>query len=260
ESGLSIVEWKPVTGVVPPLDTSAWQAEFEKYKAIPQYREHNAGMSLDEFKTIYWWEWTHRLLARLVGAAFLIPLLWFLCRGGLDRAASARALVDDIRPRRSAWRGRLVDGRLGPDRAGQRVAISAGVSLDARLRHLRRHRVDGAGARAASTHRGADARTRRRGGCSRPCDRSNLSRCIGLGTARRPHLQHLAADRWEPGAGRRPPILLFAAMAQFFREHTHGAVRPPHGSLCAGADGSAARRRRRAHAEGRGRVHGGARA
>ena len=60
ESGLSIVEWKPVTGVVPPLDTSEWQAEFERYKAIPQYREHNAGMSLDEFKTIYWWEWTHR--------------------------------------------------------------------------------------------------------------------------------------------------------------------------------------------------------
>src|SRR5262249_57825201 len=63
ESGLSIVEWKPVTGVVPPLDASAWQAEFDKYKAIPQYREHNAGMSLDEFKIIYWWEWTHRLLA-----------------------------------------------------------------------------------------------------------------------------------------------------------------------------------------------------
>src|SRR5262249_41863015 len=77
ESGLSIVEWKPVTGVVPPLDATAWQVEFDKYKTIPQYREHNAGMSLDEFKIIYWWEWTHRLLARLVGAAFLIPFLWF---------------------------------------------------------------------------------------------------------------------------------------------------------------------------------------
>src|SRR6516164_4949383 len=69
ESGLSIVEWKPVTGVMPPLDAPAWQAEFDKYKTIPQYREHNPGMRLDEFKTIYWWEWTHRLLARLVGAA-----------------------------------------------------------------------------------------------------------------------------------------------------------------------------------------------
>jgi len=90
ESGLSIVEWKPVTGVVPPLDASAWQAEFDKYKTIPQYRERNAGMSLDEFKTIYWWEWTHRLLARLVGAAFLVPFLWFLWRGWIEPPLRAR--------------------------------------------------------------------------------------------------------------------------------------------------------------------------
>jgi heme a synthase len=90
ESGLSIVEWKPVTGVVPPLDAAAWHAEFDKYKAIPQYRERNAGMSLDEFKTIYWWEWSHRLLARLVGAAFLLPFLWFLWRGRISRQLRLR--------------------------------------------------------------------------------------------------------------------------------------------------------------------------
>jgi heme a synthase len=90
ESGLSIVEWKPVTGVMPPLDQQAWQAEFDKYKAIPQYRERNAGMSLHEFKVIYWWEWTHRVLARLVGAAFLLPLLWFLWRGELEPALRVR--------------------------------------------------------------------------------------------------------------------------------------------------------------------------
>src|SRR4051812_11326933 len=61
ESGLSITEWKPVMGVVPPLSQNAWRAEFEKYQAIPQYREMNRGMSLDAFKTIYWWEWAHRL-------------------------------------------------------------------------------------------------------------------------------------------------------------------------------------------------------
>ena len=66
---------------MPPFDAADWQAEFDKYKAIPQYRERNAGMSLDEFKTIYWWEWSHRLLARLVGAVFLVPFLWFLWRG-----------------------------------------------------------------------------------------------------------------------------------------------------------------------------------
>ena len=81
ESGLSITEWKPVTGVVPPLSQNAWRAEFEKYQATPQYRLMNSGMSLDAFETIYWWEWTHRLLGRLVGAAFLLPFLFFLWRG-----------------------------------------------------------------------------------------------------------------------------------------------------------------------------------
>ena len=81
ESGLSIVEWKPVTGVLPPLSDGAWEAEFTKYRAIPQYRELNRGMSLDAFKTIYWWEWSHRLLARATGAVFLLPFLFFLWRG-----------------------------------------------------------------------------------------------------------------------------------------------------------------------------------
>jgi cytochrome c oxidase assembly protein subunit 15 len=90
ESGLSIVEWRPVTGVIPPTSEQAWQDEFAKYQQIPQYRERNAGMSLASFKTIYWWEWTHRLLARLVGAAFLLPFLFFLWRGAIDRALRLR--------------------------------------------------------------------------------------------------------------------------------------------------------------------------
>jgi cytochrome c oxidase assembly protein subunit 15 len=81
ESGLSIVEWKPVTGVLPPLSDSDWQAEFTKYQAIPQYLELNRGMSLQAFKVIYWWEWSHRLLARATGAVFLLPFLFFLWRG-----------------------------------------------------------------------------------------------------------------------------------------------------------------------------------
>jgi heme a synthase len=90
ESGLSIVEWKPVTGVVPPMSEPAWRAEFDKYQTIPQYRERNSGMSLDEFKTIYWWEWSHRLLARLVGAAFLLPFLLFLWRGWIEPGLKLR--------------------------------------------------------------------------------------------------------------------------------------------------------------------------
>ena len=90
ESGLSIVEWKPVTGVVPPMSQDAWQAEFGKYQQIPQYRERNHGMSLDEFKTIYWWEWTHRLLARTIGAVFLLPFVFFLWRGWIEPQMKVR--------------------------------------------------------------------------------------------------------------------------------------------------------------------------
>ncbi|MGL3109211.1 COX15/CtaA family protein [Bradyrhizobium sp. BR 1432] len=83
ESGLSIVEWKPVTGSVPPLTETQWIEAFEAYKRIPQYRELNAGMSLSEFKEIFWWEWSHRLLGRFIGVAYLLPFLFFLWRGGL---------------------------------------------------------------------------------------------------------------------------------------------------------------------------------
>jgi cytochrome c oxidase assembly protein subunit 15 len=85
QSGLSIVEWKPVTGAIPPLGEAEWQAEFAKYKTIPQYQRLNRGMSLVEFKAIYWWEWAHRLLGRLIGAAFLLPFLWFLWRKAINR-------------------------------------------------------------------------------------------------------------------------------------------------------------------------------
>jgi len=84
ESGLSIVEWKPITGVMPPLTPESWQEEFAKYQRIPQYHALNRGMSLDRFKTIYWWEWSHRMLARLVGAAFLLPFLVFLWNGWIE--------------------------------------------------------------------------------------------------------------------------------------------------------------------------------
>src|SRR5438270_3403085 len=75
ESGLSIVEWQPIAGTLPPLSAAEWQAEFAKYQATPQYQHVNRGMRLDEFKTIYWWEWAHRQLGRWIGAAFLVPFL-----------------------------------------------------------------------------------------------------------------------------------------------------------------------------------------
>jgi heme a synthase len=84
ESGLSIVEWKPVTGALPPLTQAQWDAAFAAYQTIPQYRQLNAGMSLAEFKTIFWWEWSHRLLGRVIGAVYLLPFLYFLWRGGMN--------------------------------------------------------------------------------------------------------------------------------------------------------------------------------
>jgi cytochrome c oxidase assembly protein subunit 15 len=84
ESGLSITEWKPLTGALPPLSQDQWTQAFEGYKAIPQYRELNVGMSLSEFKSIFWWEWSHRLLGRVIGIAYFLPFLWFLWRGYLS--------------------------------------------------------------------------------------------------------------------------------------------------------------------------------
>ena len=81
ESGLSITEWQPVTGVLPPLNEAQWQAEFQKYQAIPQYRQLNPGMSLADFKTIFWWEWAHRVIGRVIGMVFFVPFVWFLWRG-----------------------------------------------------------------------------------------------------------------------------------------------------------------------------------
>ena len=83
ESGLSITEWQPLLGAIPPLNEADWQAAFKKYKAIPEYSIVNAGMSLGDFKFIYWWEWTHRLLGRLIGVAFAIPFLAFWAMGRL---------------------------------------------------------------------------------------------------------------------------------------------------------------------------------
>jgi heme a synthase len=84
-SGLSITEWRPVVGVVPPLSAAHWAVEFAKYQQIPEYRLVHYGMTLDEFKSIYWWEYAHRLLGRLIGVAYAMPFVWFLVRGRLPR-------------------------------------------------------------------------------------------------------------------------------------------------------------------------------
>lgn len=90
DSGLSITEWKPVTGAVPPMTDAAWQTEFAKYREIPQYQQVNRGMSLGEFKQIYWWEWGHRFLGRLTGLVFFVPFVWFAVRREIPRRLTWR--------------------------------------------------------------------------------------------------------------------------------------------------------------------------
>ena len=89
DSGLSITEWKPVTGSVPPLSAAQWAEEFAKYRASPQYDAINRGMSLADFQFIYWWEWGHRFLGRLTGAAMLLPWLFFVARGWMSARLAA---------------------------------------------------------------------------------------------------------------------------------------------------------------------------
>jgi heme a synthase len=93
ESGLSITEWKPVSGTLPPMSSAAWAEAFAKYQSTPEYREINAGMSLSAFKFIFFWEWVHRLLGRLIGLALVVPLILFWLRGVLPKGYGPRILA-----------------------------------------------------------------------------------------------------------------------------------------------------------------------
>ncbi|HMB74849.1 MAG TPA: COX15/CtaA family protein [Kiloniellaceae bacterium] len=93
ESGLSIMEWAPLRGILPPLGEAEWQRLFALYREIPEYKEVNAGMSLADFKGIFWWEYIHRLWGRLIGLVFLLPFLWFLLRGKIRTGLAPHLLA-----------------------------------------------------------------------------------------------------------------------------------------------------------------------
>ena len=92
-SGLSMVDWRPVTGWLPPMGESAWMEAFEKYKAFPQYQKLNMGMSLEEFQAIYWPEFLHRVWGRIIGLAFFIPFVFFILRGWVKGLLAKRLFV-----------------------------------------------------------------------------------------------------------------------------------------------------------------------
>lgn len=122
-SGLSIVEWQPLVGTLPPLSQADWEALFSKYRETPEYRLVNFGMDIEGFKRIFWWEYTHRLLGRVIGAVFLIPFLWFLARGRLDR--------------RLAWQLAGVFALGAMQGALGWYMVQSGLVEDPRVSHLR---------------------------------------------------------------------------------------------------------------------------
>ncbi len=92
-SGLSITQWDPIMGAIPPLNQAAWMDAFAKYQRIPQYIVENRGMTLEGFKGIFWWEWSHRLLGRLLGVLFIVPFLWFASVGAIRRSDWPRMML-----------------------------------------------------------------------------------------------------------------------------------------------------------------------
>lgn len=93
ESGLSMTDWRPVTGALPPISQADWIAEFTKYQQSPEYKLRNAGMTIEEFKGIFYWEWGHRLLGRLIGLFFAVPLIWFWLKGQIPAGYKPRLLI-----------------------------------------------------------------------------------------------------------------------------------------------------------------------
>jgi heme a synthase len=93
DSGLSITEWRPVTGALPPADAAAWDAQFASYRETPQFEALNRDMTLTEFKTIYWWEWGHRQLGRAIGAVWALGFAWFLTRRRIPPGWTPRLLA-----------------------------------------------------------------------------------------------------------------------------------------------------------------------
>ena len=169
-SGLSIMEWAPVSGMLPPMNEADWTRLFDLYRQIPQYNLLHAGMGLAGFKGLFWLEWVHRLWGRLLGFAFLVPLLWFWMRGALERRflpwLVAFFLLGGLQ---GAVGWFMVESGFLPDS----TAVSAYrlvVHLCARFAALCRHPVDRADhprAPAGAARRAARRRRSRAGSCRR---------------------------------------------------------------------------------------------
>jgi hypothetical protein len=206
DSGLSITEWKPIHGVIPPRNEAEWQEEFARYQQIPEYQQLNRGMSLADFKGIFWWEWTHRLLGRLIGVAVLVPMIVFFALGRISRQLAPKLVAIFILGG--------VQGAVGWWMVASGLATRTDVSQYRLAVHLTfacailayvlwvARGLSPPGCRGGDASDAASRRGDRRTGLS-----PDLSRRARGGSRRRAHLQHLAADgrgAGSAGAARRP--------------------------------------------------------
>ena len=149
DSGLSITEWQPLLGAIPPLNDADWLTAFEKYKAIPEYAIVNAGMSLEAFKAIYWWEWAHRFLGRFIGIAFALPFLAFWLTGVLRGRFALKCLgVLALGGLQGAIGWYMV--KSGLSRPHRRQPVPPGAAPTYRLCASLAPRVAGAGSRSGN--------------------------------------------------------------------------------------------------------------
>ncbi len=133
DSGLSITEWKPLTGALPPMTVADWESEFAKYQAIPEFKIQNAWMGLEDFKRIYWWEWGHRQLGRVIGLVWAIGFLGFLLAGRIPAGWTGRLfLVGALGGLQGAVGWWMVASGLGQgmtDVASYRLAVHLGLAF-----------------------------------------------------------------------------------------------------------------------------------
>ena len=129
-SGLSITEWQPIVGTLPPLSDGDWTEAFARYRATPEYRQVNPDMGLDAFKPIYWWEYAHRLLGRTIGVVFLLPYLWFLLRRRIPRGyAGALAAIFVLGGLQGALGWYMVQSGLVDDPRVSHLRLTAHLGL-----------------------------------------------------------------------------------------------------------------------------------
>ena len=240
-SGLSITEWKPVTGVIPPLTESAWQDAFDAYQKIPEYLEMKRGMSLEEFKTIYWWEWGHRFLGRLIGVAFFVPFVVFWLAGYIPKTLLPRlAGLFVLGGLQGAVGWYMVKSGLVSrvDVSQYRLAAHLGIAV-AILGYTLWLMFDLGSERGSVTQSGSRASTWIAGTVLALIYLQILAGASGGRPRRRFRLQHLAADQRRLRAER--PRRGTALGPEPVREPAHRAVRSPHAGLHRGARYNAGR-------------------